>query len=204
MLAEKDLAFELKLEKPWERKAELLALSPAADIPVLVEEDGFVLTDATAITEYAHEAYEGVNLLGADFETRAKVRSLSGFFDRIFYADVIMTLVAEKALKRLQGLGTPDGFIIRQGYAALDEHLKHISWRAEQHNWLAHDQLSMVDITAAAHLSVVDYLGDVPWDRFPEAKSWYARIKSRPSFRPLLADHMAGLPPPAHYANLDF
>jgi glutathione S-transferase len=44
----------------------------------------------------------------------------------------------------------------------------------------------------------------VPWDAHEPAKEWYARIKSRPSFRTILADHIPGVPPPAHYADLDF
>lgn len=204
LLAEKELAFNLQLEKPWERRPELMALTGAGDLPVLVEKDGFVITDAAAISEYLHERKPAPDLLGSDITARAEVRSLTGFFDRIFYADVVLTLVGEKALKRLQGLGTPDGAIIRQGYAALEAHLRHINGLAEQHNWLVSDALSLADLSAAAHLSVVDYLGDIAWDKYPEAKNWYARIKSRPSFRPLLADHIPGLPPPAHYANLDF
>ena len=70
--------------------------------------------------------------------------------------------------------------------------------------WLAGDRLTLADLTAAAHLSCVDYLGDVPWDQYEEAKTWYARIKSRPSFRPLLADYIPGLAPAPIYADLDF
>jgi glutathione S-transferase len=64
--------------------------------------------------------------------------------------------------------------------------------------------LSDADIAAAAQLSCLDYVGDVPWEDHPDAKDWYARVKSRPSFRPLLADHITGLRPPQHYADLDF
>lgn len=204
LLAEKDLAFTLELEKPWERQPELMALSIGGDLPVLVEKDGFKITDANAICEYIHEKKAAPDLLGAEVTIRAEVRALTGFFDRIFYQDVMLTLVAEKALKRLQGLGTPDGVTIRQGYAALEAHLHHISWLAEQHNWLAGDYLSLADLSAAAHISILDYLGDIAWEKYPEAKNWYARIKSRPSFRPLLADNIPSLPPPSHYTNLDF
>jgi len=76
--------------------------------------------------------------------------------------------------------------------------------RFERRRWLAGENFSLADITAAAHLSTLDYLGDVPWDNHEPAKEWYARIKSRPSFRPLLADHIPGAPPPKHYADLDF
>ncbi|MEO0820795.1 MAG: glutathione S-transferase family protein, partial [Pseudomonadota bacterium] len=53
--------------------------------------------------------------------------------------------------------------------------------------------------------SCLDYCGDVPWDDYPAVRNWYAVLKSRPSFRGLLADHVPGFPiPPPHYADLDF
>ena len=57
---------------------------------------------------------------------------------------------------------------------------------------------------AAAHLSALDYLGDVPWADHSGAKDWYARFKSRPSMRAILSDLISGIRPPAHYADLDF
>ena len=62
----------------------------------------------------------------------------------------------------------------------------------------------MADFAAAAYLSVIDYLGDVPWDGFPGVKTWYMKLKSRPAFRPILADRWPGLVPAAHYDDLDF
>ncbi len=83
-------------------------------------------------------------------------------------------------------------------------HLKYIGYLIATRNWMAGDQMTYADLAAAAHLSVVDYLGDVPWDEDETAKLWYARIKSRPSFRALLADRVAGMAPADHYENLDF
>jgi glutathione S-transferase len=83
-------------------------------------------------------------------------------------------------------------------------HLEYVSWLADRRRFLAGDFFSLADIAAAAHFSAVDYIGDVPWDDYPRAKEWYVRIKSRPSFRPVLADHIPGLRPPTHYADLDF
>ena len=70
--------------------------------------------------------------------------------------------------------------------------------------WLVGEKITLADIAAAAHLSVVDYLGVIPWDDYPEVKEWYALIKSQPSFRPILADRVLGFTPPKYYANLDF
>ncbi|HET6222763.1 MAG TPA: glutathione S-transferase family protein, partial [Dongiaceae bacterium] len=98
----------------------------------------------------------------------------------------------------------PDSQAIRAGNANIHYHLDYIAWLADRRNWLAGDDFSLADIAAAAHLSALDYIGDVPWERHADAKDWYVRVKSRPSFRALLADALPGITPPAHYADLDF
>ncbi len=107
-------------------------------------------------------------------------------------------------MKRLMGRGNPDGTAIRTGYAAIKHHLQYIGWLAENRKWLAGAAMSLADFTAAAHLSALDYIGDVDWTVSAPAKDWYARMKSRPSFRGVLADRVPGQPPPEHYADLDF
>ncbi len=204
-LAEKGLAFELKAENVAERRPAFLGLNPAGEVPVLVEDEGLVVCGATAICEYIEEAYEDAPpLMPPTAAARAETRRLVDWFDGKFNREVTANLVGEKLLKRLLRLGEPDTAAIRAGHANIRTHLDYIGWLAERRNWLAGDDFSLADIAAGAHLSAVDYAGDVPWDDFRAAHDWYARIKSRPSFRPLLADYMPGAPPPKHYADLDF
>ncbi|HIJ38504.1 MAG TPA: glutathione S-transferase family protein [Rhodospirillaceae bacterium] len=205
VLAEKKLACEMVLEPIWEQRPEFLALNPAADVPVLVEPDGQVIADSAAISEYLDEIQPDPSLFGADPGVRAEVRRLVAWFDVKFNRDVTINLVGEKVVKRQMGArGGPDSRLVRIGYGMIRQHLEYIDWLIERRRWLAGEFFSMADIAAAAHLSTVDYLGDVPWDEFPPAKDWYARLKSRPSVRPLLADQVPGLRPPPHYADLDF
>ena len=204
ILKEKNLEFELKIERSWERRPEFLALNPAGETPVLVEADGTVLADSAAIAEYLEEVYPDRPLIGLDPVQRAETRRLVGWFDGKFNVEVTQNLVEEKMTKRLLGQGQPNSATIRAGSANLRQHLDYIGWLVERRNYLAGDQFSLADIAAAAHLSAIDYLGDVPWESFESAKEWYARVKSRPSFRPLLADHIPGAAPPKHYADLDF
>ena len=75
---------------------------------------------------------------------------------------------------------------------------------ASERAYLAGRNLSIADLSVAAHLSAYDYFGDVPWDLTPDLKAWYARIKSRPSFRALLEDRVGNAKPVKHYADLDF
>jgi glutathione S-transferase len=205
VLAEKKLPFEMVVEPVWEKRSAFVALNPANDVPVLVEEDGAVLSDATAIAEYLDEMFPDSTLIGDDLLFRAEVRRLAGWFDGKFNREVTVNLVGEKVVKRQMGFdGSPDSHAVRQGFAFLREHLAYLGRLADERRWLAGDAFSLADIAAAAHLSAVDYVGDVPWEKFQAVKDWYARVKSRPSFRPLLADLLPGMRPPSHYADLDF
>lgn len=199
-LAEKGLEFELKVEKIWERRTEFLTINPAGDVPVLVEPDGTILTDSQVIVEYLDEVYNTTDLLGRDPLARAETRRLVAWFDKKFNDEVTENLVGEKMMKQFLKMGEPHGPSIRAGHANIHYHLDYIGFLTEKHRWLAGDFFSLADITAAAHLSTIDYIGDVPWDKHPAAKDWYTRLKSRPSFKPLLNDIIPGFTPPQHYS----
>lgn len=203
-LTEKRIPFDLRLERVWERREEFLAMNPAGAVPVLQEDNGLAIADSYAICEYLDEAYPDTMLLGRTLGERAEVRRLVAWFDGKFNAEVTANLLYEKQMKRMMGRGNPDAGAIRAGYANLKPHLDYLGWLAETRPWLAGPSLSLADLAAAAHLSALDYIGDVDWSLNEAAKDWYARVKSRPSFRPLLGDRVSGVTPPSHYADLDF
>lgn len=204
MLAEKDLDCELRTEKVWERREVFLRLNPAGQVPVFIDEDGTSIPGTSVIAEYLEERYPESSLLGKTPVDRAEVRRLASWFGDKFHHEVTANLVDEKIMKRFLKLGTPNSGAIRAGLANIHYHLEYIGWLGDRRRWLAGDVFSRADIVAAAELSAVDYLGDVPWNDHGAAKDWYARVKSRPSFRALLADHISGVQPPKHYADLDF
>ena len=203
-LAEKALEVALKVDKAWERRERFLDLDPGSELPVLIEADGTKIAGAAVAAEYLEDAYPTPNLLGADPIDRAETRRLVIWFGSRFHQEVTRNLVEEKLMKRYLRLGQPDTAAIRAGHANIRYHLDYIAWLTEQRHWLAGETLTLADIAAAAEISTVDYLGDVPWSDRPEAKDWYARMKSRPSLRPLLTDAIAGIPPAPHYADPDF
>lgn len=208
VLAEKNLGFEMVEERDWERRHEFLALNPAGEVPVLIEENGIVVSGGMAISEYLEETVPEPKLLPGDAEARAETRRLVDWFDRKFAAEVSDGLIFEKVARRFlsvaEGGGAPDMAVVRAALYNLRYHLDYISYLMEERRWLAGEEMTLADLAAAAHLSCLDYVGDVPWSQFPGAKDWYVRIKSRPGFRQILADHVPGMPPPKLYANLDF
>lgn len=203
-LYEKGIPYVLVMEKPWERRLDFLKLNPAGEVPVLVDEDDSVIASHTAICEYINETRVGMDLLGDTPLVRAEVRRLTAWFDTLFQREVQQTLSDEKLFKQMQGKREPNSSLIRIGRQNLKRHLKYIEWLMERRNYLAGSKISMADFAAAAHLSVLDYLGEVPWEEYPETKAWYARMKSRPSFQSLLNDRLPGMIPPDTYSDLDF
>ncbi len=204
VLAEKHFDFQLVFESYWECRSDFLLLNPAGLVPVMVVSTGNILCDSMAIAEYLDEIRTEPALIGNAPEERAETRRLCAWFDKKFNDEVTLNLVFEKVVKRHALREGPDSRYVRAGYANINAHLDYTDWLLDQRNWLAGNFFSLADITAAAHLSCIDYLGDVPWDKHPETRDWYARIKSRPSMRPILADRISGLTPPRHYDDLDF
>lgn len=204
VLLEKQLEVEEHVVHDWQRDEDFLALNPAGDVPVLVEDDGLVLADSGAIVEYLDEVHGEPPLIGTTARERAESRRLAAWFDIKFHREVTWPLVSEKLMKRMLGGEAPDSRAVRAGRANVHTHMRYIAWLTERRKWLAGDHLSIADLAAAAHLSLVDYAGDVPWEDHELTKDWYARVKSRPSFRPLLRDTIPGVPPPRHYTDLDF
>ncbi len=204
VLHEKNLDFEMRAENVLERRPEFLTLNPAGEIPVLVESDGMAISGGDAISEFLDEVHPEPALIGRQAMARAEVRRLVHWFDVKFDCEVTENLVGQKMTRRYLGQGAPDGSAVRAGHANIHHHLDYIGYLTERRRWLAGDDFSLADIAAAAHLSSVDYLGDVPWAEHEEAKDWYARVKSRPSFQPILEDSIPGTPPQKQYANLDF
>jgi glutathione S-transferase len=191
-------------EQTWERRRDFLALNPTGEVPVLIEEDNTVLSESMAICEYLEEKHPEPNLIGENPYDRAEVRRLVAWFDKKFDEEVTCKLVNEKVMKRFLGLGEPDSREIRAAKTNIHTHLNYITFLTDRRFWLAGDKISLADFAAAAHLSCIDYLGDVPWIDHVSAKNWYARIKSRPSFRQILSDAIPGLPAPKYYSDPDF
>ncbi len=203
VLAEKRIEVDLVEERYWERDADFLRRNPAGKVPVLRVEGKF-LPESGAVCEYLEERHPDPPLLPRGVDARHEVRRLCGWFDDTFYRDVTLKLTYERVMRKVTGAGYPNSTNVKAGARAIRFHLDYMAWLLEKRRWLAGDALTLADFAAAAQLSSLDYTSDVDWTRSDAVKDWYAKIKSRPAFRGILADAVPGFPPPAHYADLDF
>lgn len=202
-LAEKRIEVELVEERYWEQSAEFLRRNPAGMVPIL-RLDGKNYTESTAICEYLEDLYPAPELMPKDITEKYEVRRLVDWFDDKFYNEVTKKLLNERVIKKISGEGYPDSKNVKKGAKRIKYHLDYMAWLLERRRWLAGDIMTLADFSAAAQLSCLDYLSDVDWNRSVAVKDWYAKIKSRPAFRNILADQVPGFPPPRHYNDLDF
>ncbi|HEY1836105.1 MAG TPA: glutathione S-transferase family protein [Rhizomicrobium sp.] len=177
-----------------------------AHLPVFIDLDGTRATGLWAIVDHLEGSYPENSLVPEGAGARAEAFRLLDWSMGPFMDGVTRRIVYEKASQRYTGSPArraPDMEIIRAGREALREALKMLGETAEMHGYLAARECSLGDLAMAAHISALDYFGEVPWADFPLAAEWYVKMKSRPSFRTLLADKVPGQPPVSHYAELD-
>ncbi len=199
-------------ERTFERREAFLIMNPAGLTPVLAENVFPPIPGWAPIGEFLDEtrglALGAHRLLPEGLALRVEVRRLLDWFHTKFFNEVSSHLVTEKVYKRYmtneQGGGGPDMDVVRVARTNIRYHLRYIGYLVRTRDWLAGTQMTYADLAAAAHLSSLDFLGDVPWSEDEAAKSWYARIKSRPSFRALLSDRLPGMMPSPIYTDLDF
>jgi glutathione S-transferase len=212
VLGEYGFEYDLVDEQPWEARRDFLALNPAGTLPVYVDDSMRALCGATVISEYLDETHGALKrdrrLLAENSFQRAEIRRLVEWFLQKMEQDVTRHLVRERVYKLHMpanlGGGAPDSKLMRAARGNIRQHMKYLSWLAGSRAWLAGDRLSYADLAAAAAVSSLDYLGEIDWKEFPQAKDWYQRLKSRPSFRPILTDRVRSVTPASHYADLDF
>lgn len=211
-LAEHALDVELTVEPFWDARPDFAAVNPGLTLPMAYDGDRGPLIGAAVIMEFIDELYgearAGQRLMPKDPFQRAETRRLVYWFMRKFDDEVAGPFVTERILKiempAGKGGGAPDSRALSVARQNAVSHAHYLGSLVAARNWLAGDQFTFADLAAAAALSVVDYLGEAPWDADPAVKAWYQRIKSRPAFRPLLNDKARLVAPVAHYADLDF
>ena len=207
MFAEYGVGIDLEDIKPWTREPALLEINPAATVPILAENGEPPVVGTLAVVHAIEERYAPTAVTGLFPSQPALRNEMWRLLEWVLVKlndEVTRYVLEEKIVKRDQRGMTPEPGVLRVAKANLAEHLLYFNWLFATRHWIAGDTMTLADFALAAHLSSLDYLGDVQWDTSVETRQWYARIKSRPAFRTLLNDRVAGMPAAAGYADLDF
>lgn len=205
LLGEKAVGYELVRESPWLQRDEFMDMNPSGQTPVMADAAaGIILMNSSAICEYFEETVDRASMLSGTAANRAEIRRLVAWFDEKMFAEVVAPLMHERLLKRIVHRVPPDAKALRESMKLANAHMDYVDYLLDHRRWIGGPVLSLADLTAAAHLSVADYLGGLDWRGHDRTREWYAALKSRPSFRPLLGERMEIVSPPDHYDKVDF
>ncbi len=206
-LAAKELSFDLNIENFWERRKEFIALNPAGNVPVIFDnQNENLVIGSSVIIEYIEEKHpESINFLGESFVMRSEVRRLQSWFDEKFFNEVSKLILNERYFNRfLPGSLAPESEILHVARKNLSVHFGYIEYLLESRKYIAYDKISVADFAAAAHISSVDYFGDINWNYYPTVKDWYCLVKSHRIFSEMLKIRISNVTPPEWYSKLDF
>ncbi len=203
MLAEKQVPVRLVHVAPWMSQPVYPKLGQSGLVPLLETGGGStILHDHRTICEFIEDCVPANPLMGSSPEQRARVRQLSSWLDQFCYDAITLPLLVA-AFGKMPRLTKPSAKVLRRATAATTMLLDEIAHLLRDNEWLSGHTLTLIDLTAVAHLSVADYFGAVDWSGNEVARAWYRAIKARPSFSGLLTDRLEGIEPPPQYAAIN-
>lgn len=215
MLAEKAVQFTAVAENYWEKREGFMRINISGSVPFLAKkaaepnESNLFISGTSAIIEYLEDRYDNINLIFGTPEHKAEIRRMIDWFNVKFYQDVMFHIVSEKIIIFFKSGEMPNTQVLSAAKHNLSSHLDYLGYLLGNNGWVGGRKFSAADVVAAANISVLDYLGMIPWQNIMNGnkgniKEWYSIVKSRPSFRSILQDLVPGFVPPAHYKELDF
>ncbi len=154
---------------------------PFGRIPAF-EHDGFRLYEATAISLYVDEAFEGPPLMPADIRTRARVHQLLGILDNYAYRTLVWDVFVERVRVPQSG-GTPDEAKIVAALLRAQTCLAALESLMGAGPWLAGARVSLADLRAYPMFALFRKAPEGPrlMDDYPDLLRWFAAMAERPS-----------------------
>lgn len=182
VLAEKGLSYEPRRGGPGTTDPEFLAVSPFAKIPVL-EDDGFVLPDSTAIVHYLEAKHPEPRLIPAEPQALGRTVWLDEFADTILAVAGIKIQMSRIVRPRFLDLPV-DEDTAREGEAELPRALDYLESIAPAEGWLVGDAFTLADISVAVAVRTAEFMGALgDTASRPRSSAWYERVKARPAWQ---------------------
>jgi glutathione S-transferase len=175
-LYERDLPFTAELVEA--DRSTLAALWAPASIPLLVD-DGVVVAESSIIVEYLDRHGDAPPLIPTDPDAALQGR----LWDRV--ADSYLTTPVQKIVgDSLQALDAKDPHGISQAHATLDLAYATLDRQLtgrDHDGWLAGDDFTLADCSAAPALHYADVLHPLDRDPHPALAAYFNRLLTRSS-----------------------
>ena len=190
VLAEKGIAHDVKivdLSKAEQLTPEFRAINPACTVPVLVLDDGPVLTDNAGIAAWAEAEQPEPALLGRTPLEKAQVASWNSKIEGECFMAIAEVLRNKSKGMVDRALPGPHNYaqipeLAERGRARLLHFLDRFEAHMAGREWVATDSFTLADITAGVALDFAGWVKvDVNEER-PGIAAWRAKLAERASF----------------------
>ena len=176
-LAEKDLAFELLTEVPWDSTTSTPRYNPLEKLPILLLPDGSSVYESSYILQYLELKYPQVPLLPQDIDGKLAALKLQVLCDGV--CDAVVLSLFEK----MRAGGGSLEWLARQR-RKIDGGIAEMARLVGSRQWAVGDHFGLGDIavgTAVGYLSV--RFQEMPWRTlYPNLALFSDRLEQRSSF----------------------
>jgi glutathione S-transferase len=204
ILSEQNVEYKLEKIDFWRERQKIISLDPLGEIPALKTNENKVIVGFYPLIEYVSSLSPNFYFSNLDNIEAAEMRRIIYWLDYRFNKEITSYVVSEKLVRLLSKDGSPRTEFLRAARINLIHHMNYFQTLFSRNGNIATHQQSIADLFLACHISVLDYFGEINWEKFAWIKDWYATIKSRPSFRKILQDRVPIINPPSHYEDPDF
>jgi glutathione S-transferase len=157
------------------------ALNPNRRMPVL-EEDGYVLWESNAITEYLAVK---AGALAPDARGRLAITKWL-YWDSNHWDPACAIFIFERLVKSVFGLGETSASEIARGEAALARLAPVLNGELEKHRYVTGDALTIADVSLAAPFCVAEVVG-YPLGEYRGIQRWRADLEALPAWKRTVA-----------------
>jgi glutathione S-transferase len=159
-----------------------LARHPFGVVPVLEEDDGFVMYESRAIIRHLDATLEGISLTPRDARERARMDQWLSV-DQSYVGPHTRALAIERLLRPREGLAVRDD-VCRAAEDALANAFAVYDRALADREWLAGDAFSLADISLMPYVASLPMIGAAHViERASNVRAWWSRASSRPSWK---------------------
>ena len=159
------------------KPAEVVQRNPRAQVPVLIEDDGFTVYDSTLILQYLEDRFPKPPLYPRDVRARARCRQLEAAADEELFPHV-WTLIRERFYQ--PDPAKQDAPAADAATQAMLAHQQRVDASVGE-EWLVGDAFTVADIGYFMTFDFARRLGVSIDGRYSRLSAWWERANARPS-----------------------
>ncbi|MDX1917138.1 MAG: glutathione S-transferase family protein, partial [Rickettsiaceae bacterium] len=165
LLQEQHIQHELIKVEYWREQKKLFLMDPLGEIPIIVTPQGAQIVGLYPCVEYCMSLTPNFHLCQFTQTELAEIRRLIYWINVRFNKEVTSYIISEKLIKLLSKKDALRTEFLRAARINFLHHMNYFYELVQKNGSVASERLSVADIFLASHISVLDYFGEINWDK---------------------------------------